>query len=212
LALERVNMRGVGELDIVSPKDPVLNLVAETVGEGELGSAYIQGVISRMQQIAAGKGHGAEDTRQVVGLAAPQIGVSRRIVLIDVASDGSRGAQDLRAFINPRIMRYSTEVGSGREGCWSTGNICGNVERSVEVVLEAVDVQGSWVKQTFAGFTARIVQHEVDHLDGIRFPDRIDDDSRLHWVEPTDFERYRRDWAHWPQTCPREAWEALKRG
>ncbi len=197
---------------MVDPRDPALNLVAEEVGDSELGSPYIQGVVKQMLLVAAGKGHDGEDTRQVVGLAAPQVGVGKRIVLIDLASTGAQAAQDLRAFINPRIVHRSAEVAAGREGCWSTGNVCGNVERALEVAFEALDSNGRPVSHVFSGFTARIAQHEVDHLDGIRFPDRILDDSRLHWVEPGEFEAYRTQWATWPHKCPRATWEAIKTG
>jgi Polypeptide deformylase len=65
-----------------------------------------------------------------------------------------------------------------------------------------------------SGFTARIAQHETDHLDGIRFPDRIpvDQPDKLHWVEPEQFPDYRLNWATWKQLCPRERWEAMKQG
>lgn len=162
--------------------------------------------------MAAGKGHSAEDTRQMVGLAAPQVGVLKRIVLIDLTADGSLKKQTLQVVINPVITRKSATTIQGREGCWSCGNICGVVERAEAVTVTGLDYTGEPITLDLTGFVARIAQHEVDHLDGIRFPDRIpaDQHSRLHWVLPEQFNDYRQNWQHWPTLCPREKWEALK--
>jgi peptide deformylase len=65
---------------------------------------------------------------------------------------------------------------------------------------------------TADGFVARVFQHEVDHLDGIRFPDRIDNDAHLHWVEPHEIATYAKAAPHWPRLCPRERWLGMKAG
>jgi peptide deformylase len=202
------------KLNLVPPTDPVLNMRAREVDSDEVTSPETRVIIDRMINLAAGKGHDKEDTRQMVGLAAPQLGVSKRIIAIDLTADGSNKEQTLRVFINPRITEYSKELVPGREGCWSCGDICGNVERAENVVLEGIDRDGKPMKYDLAGFVARIAQLEVDHLDGIRFPDRIpfDKPECLHLVKPAEFEEYRKEWMHWAKFCPRETWNAMKDG
>ena len=148
----------------------------------------------------------------MVGLAAPQLGISKRIIIVDVASTGMGGTPDLRAYINPKIVERSDQTEQGREGCFSTGNVCGIVERSSNIGIEALDRDGNPLSENWDSFTARIFQHEIDHLDGIRFPERIKDDTKLHWVEPEQFGEYRVHWADWAELCPRATWEAVKVG
>jgi peptide deformylase len=200
------------QLTMVDPDDPVLNQIAGEVAPEAVRSSNIQGILRRMRTIAAGKGKSEKDSRQVVGLAAPQIGISRRITIVDTTASGALQEQTLEVFINPRIVDRSVELEDGREGCWSCNRVCGNVARAQEVTLEALDEMGKLVRRTFTGFVARIVQHEVDHLDGLRFPDRIPTDQpwRLHWVDHTEFDRYRQEWASWPHLCTRERWESVK--
>jgi peptide deformylase len=148
----------------------------------------------------------------LVGLAAPQIGISQRIVIIGMDAVGAGEQPELKAFINPEVIETSEEKEDGREGCFSTDRVCGIVERAKKVKLKAYDRDGHQVIHTFEGFPARIVQHEVDHLDGIRFPDRIRDDAKLHWVKEEEFGEYRVHWLDWDVLCPREKWEDIKAG
>lgn len=200
--------------DLIDPYSDTLNRVAEEVSQTEIASAYIQGVIDRMFELAAGKGGSESDSRQMVGLAAPQLGVSKRIVTIDLTATGANQTQSLQEFINPKIVHRSGELVVGREACWSTGNICGIVDRSSEVVMVGYDRNGESISRTLVGFVARIAQHETDHLDGIRFPDRIpaDQPERLHWVEHARFEDYRNNWASWDILCERKTWDDFKAG
>lgn len=151
----------------------------------------------------------------MVGLAAMQLGVGRRIIAVDVTADGSNKSQNLRILINPKITtRSEEEVVPGREGCWSCGSICGNVNRSQTITTEALDRTGARVEYRLFDFVARVAQHEIDHLEGIRFPDRIptNEPSRVHIVHPSEFPEYRLKWANWKTICPRERWEEMKSG
>jgi peptide deformylase len=201
-------------LELVDPTDQILNSIATEVTPDEIGSEFVQGVIDRMLELSAGKGHSKHDSRQMVGLAALQLGVGLRIVTIDVTADGSNRPQNLHVLINPRITKRSEEMVPGREACWSCGNICGNVSRSKEVEVEAFDRDGQEVRYTWLDFVSRIAQHETDHLDGIRFPDRIPEDEpeKLHLVLPTEFPEYRLNWANWQTLCPRQQWDDMKAG
>ena len=167
-----------------------------------------------MLELAAGKGKTAGDSRQMVGLAAVQLGVNMRIITVDMAADGFVQEQQQQVLINPRIVSSSEETEPGREGCWSCGDICGNVERAQRVTVDALDRKAKPLTLVASNFIARIIQHEVDHLDGIRFPDRIPESEprRLHLVKPDQFENYRKEWQNWPILCPREQWFAMRDG
>jgi peptide deformylase len=101
-----------------------------------------------------------------IGLAAPQVGIPLRLIVMD---DGKRGA---RALLNPVIVE---QRGSARaeEGCLSLPGIFAEVQRSDWVRLEALDADGAPVSLEAGGLQARVILHEVDHLDGILFIDRL---------------------------------------
>ena len=101
-----------------------------------------------------------------IGLAAPQVGVSLRIILVD---DGPRGP---RALLNPAIVDQRGSV-RGEEGCLSIPGFFGDVERSEWVRVEAMDAEGRPLSFEAKGLQARVIQHELDHLDGVLFIDRL---------------------------------------
>lgn len=103
-----------------------------------------------------------------IGLAAPQVGVPLRLMV--VAADGGRGAQ---ALVNPAIVDRGGSV-TAEEGCLSLPGIFAPVTRAEWVRLEAQDVEGAPVTLTARGLRARVFQHEIDHLDGVLFIDRLD--------------------------------------
>lgn len=194
----------------VPPESEVLKQVAAEIPIEDIGSPEVQGLIDTMLELARGR-QGDAKRRTMVGLAAPQIGVSKRLVIIGVDADGTGGkTPDLQAFINPVITEVSDETLTDREGCFSTGKVCGVLERPKWVRLQGYDRNGDPIERVLEGFPARIASHEVDHLDGIRFPDKITDDSKLHLVEPDQFGEYRAHWDEWTQLCPREEWLAIK--
>lgn len=198
-------------MNLVPPSSEVLNLVAEAVAPSEIEGEEIQGLIDSMLDIASGEqGNPARPT--MVGLAAPQIGVSKRVLLLGTNAAGQGEVPEFLAMINPVIVKRSERSNMNREGCYSTGKVCGVVERSTWVTVEALDRFGKTIHATFDDFVARVLQHEIDHLDGIRFPDRIPEDRELLWVEPDQFGKFRLEWDKWNITCSRERWQAIKHG
>lgn len=107
-----------------------------------------------------------------VGLAAPQVGVSRRLFTFDDGGDHAG------ALCNPEIVWYSDEKQTGEEGCLSIPQIYFPVTRSQQVKVRAQTLAGEPVEMEGEGLLARIFQHEIDHLNGILFVDRLDDDIR----------------------------------
>ncbi len=204
------------DLGMVSPGSQVLQDAAKPVDSKLIKTPLIQEVIralflaagSQQKTSKQGKAH-----RMLVGLAAPQIGESWRIVVIDtkVTPDRKNGGQ-LECFVDPEIVWRSREVGEGREGCFSAGPVWGLVRRSVAVKVKAFTPSGERIERIFEGFTARIIQHEIDHLDGIRFPDRIKSDKKRHWVHAEEIAFYPENIQRWPRICTLDRWEALKQG
>ncbi len=109
------------------------------------------------------------------GLAAPQVGVPLRVI-VTVVDD------HLRVLLNPEIMEISGEEVEADEGCLSIPGWYGPVTRQERVVLRAMSRTGKPVKVKAGGWEARVFQHEVDHLNGILYTDRIEDKSQLHRV------------------------------
>jgi peptide deformylase len=198
-------------LQLVSPSSEVLNEVAKSLSMSEINSGTTQTLIDQMFAVAHGE-QGDISQPTLVGLAAPQVGVSKRIIIVGTNAIGMGEEPELKEFINPEITQRTKETELGREGCFSTGEVCGIVERAQQIQIMAFDRQGNEITETLTGFPARVFQHEVDHLDGIRFPDRITDDKRLHRVHRDQFGDYRKDWETWPQLCTHDEWEAVKSG
>ena len=104
-----------------------------------------------------------------VGLAANQIGVARRIAVVDIGEEDP----PLLVLINPVILERSDESETAEEGCLSIPDIFGDVERHAHVVVEALDRVGTKFRAEAKGYKARAIQHEIDHLDGILFLDHL---------------------------------------
>jgi peptide deformylase len=139
--------------------DPVLRRKAEPVGEVTPESrALIEGMYAIMY---AARG---------IGLAAPQVGVSRRVFILDVP--GEEGERVKRAFINPVIKERSGSM-VDEEGCLSIPGLYADVKRHARVVFEALDEAGAPFRIEGTGLLARALQHELDHLDGVLFIDRL---------------------------------------
>ncbi len=108
-----------------------------------------------------------------VGLAAPQLGSLRRLIIIRPDEDGP-----IRALCNPEIVTYSDEQDVDEEGCLSLGELRFDVPRATSVKVVAVDEAGEPVEIDAEGFEARVLQHEIDHLNGILIIDRATPESR----------------------------------
>jgi peptide deformylase len=105
------------------------------------------------------------------GLAAPQVGVLKRLFVMDV--NGRAGPRAPRIFLDPVIEAWSDETAIGPEGCLSIPGIVAEIERPVEIALRWRDIDGTERRETLAGFPAICAQHEIDHLDGIVTLDRM---------------------------------------
>ena len=106
-----------------------------------------------------------------IGLAAPQIGISRCVIVIDLRSEEQPEAR--LALINPSVVWASAESDKEPEGCLSIPGLEEVIKRSLAIRVEAVDIDGGRMELEAEGLFARVLQHEMDHLDGILFVDRV---------------------------------------
>lgn len=197
-------------LGMVPPQAKVLSRVAQAVNPHKITTPKVQKVVTRLLKVAgAQQDTGKTDIRRrvLVGLAAPQIGESLRIIAVDTEITAKRKQPGkLECFVNPEVIWRSRETEEGREGCFSAGPVWGLVRRSIAVKIKALSVEGKRTERIFEGFTARIVQHEIDHLDGIRFPDRIKSDKKRHWVHAEELALYPKLIKRWPRHCTLGRW------
>lgn len=201
-------------LGMVSPQDPILVQVAQSVDPKLIKAPLIQSVVRKLFTAAGSQQSSSKKSkanRMLVGLAAPQVGEPWRIAVVDTkVTPDRKNAGQLECLINPEIIWRSKETEEGREGCFSAGPVWGLVRRPVAVKIKAFTPEGEKVERIFEGFTARIVQHEMDHLEGIRFPDRIKNDRKRHWVHSEEIMLYPENIHRWPRICTKERWEKFK--
>lgn len=123
-----------------------------------------------------------------VGLAAPQVGESLRVIIFEVpasraSSDETDGPLELQALINPEIEPLDERMELGWEGCLSIPDLKGEVPRHARIRYTGLDGTGNRVNREASGFHARVIQHEVDHLDGILYLERMTDMRRIGYVD-----------------------------
>ena len=168
---------------------PVLRAKARPLSAAEIRSDEVQRLIDDMFDTMR-EYHG-------IGLAAPQVHESVRIFVAGFTADGNEMDPDdeapMMALINPEISIVGREQVEDWEGCLSIPDIRGRVPRAKSIVVKAYDRSGTRVEIKASGFTARVIQHESDHLDGVLFFDRMDSFESLTFLE--EFGRYwsRRD-------------------
>lgn len=120
-------------------------------------------------------------TKNGVGLAAPQVNVSKAVFIVqfpDPAFTDRWVPGPIEVFINPKILEVSEEGWSYSEGCLSIPNIYENVYRPIKIKIQAQNLAGDIFVKEYAGYPARMVLHENDHLNGVLFIDRIDKKRR----------------------------------
>ncbi|UCC26981.1 MAG: peptide deformylase [Gemmatimonadales bacterium] len=149
--------------EIVLMGDPVLRQEAEPVADEEFGDELRALVNDMFETMYHADG---------VGLAAPQIGISKRIMVVDVR-DPDEPHKGKYALVNPRVVVSSRKREKDVEGCLSIPGLEEMVERPWAVEVEARDPEGNEVLIDAQALLARALQHEIDHLDGILFPDRV---------------------------------------
>jgi peptide deformylase len=116
------------------------------------------------------------DAYSGIGLAAPQVNRSERIFVTRAPVENSQGEYEkgeLKIFINPVPLNFSEETVEFSEGCLSIPGVRSQVIRPKELTMEYTDIEGARKKESFSGWTSRVIQHEYDHIEGILFIDRL---------------------------------------
>lgn len=193
-------------MEVMSFGNPVLRRKSQTIAE----------ITDEIRQLAANMTVTMfEHETRGVGLAAPQVGVHVRLITMATheagdelppnASPGERllGARMPVALINPEIVAVSESTAVAVEGCLSVPGIEGEVRRPAAVLLNAQTLDGETIKIECGGLLARCLQHEIDHLDGVLFVDRLDEEtkkeleSRLRDLEKRETRRLKK-LRRWP--------------
>ena len=150
---------------VLKVPNPVLRQKASSIGKISKKTQDLIDSMVRIMRQANG-----------VGLAAPQVGILNRVIVI--------APMDMKptALINPKIVKAEGEQ-IGVEGCLSIPGLYGDVKRCAFVEIETEDRKGRHLTYEFEGIHARVVQHEIDHLEGVLFTDKVDL-ATLHWSHP----------------------------
>jgi peptide deformylase len=158
------------------------------------GDPRLRQKANKIKRVDAGVRRLAEDMYETmldapgIGLAAPQVGILLRLITVDVPDDyeeeGSKGASLI--LINPEIVKATGSQLDPPEGCLSIPNWIGNVPRAQRIVVKARDLDFREIRVRAEGMVARALQHEIDHLDGILFTDRVVDKSTLKYLTPKE--------------------------
>jgi len=162
---------------------PVLRTRARAIDPKDIGSPRIQKLIDDMFETMR--------EYQGVGLAGPQVHESLRLFVAGFTPDGDDEEDNrmpLMALINPEITPVGDAVVEDWEGCLSIPDIRGRVPRARQIVVRAYDRRGKQIELRASGFTARVIQHETDHLDGVLFFDRMRGFETLTFLD--EFGRY----------------------
>jgi peptide deformylase len=161
LDAEREARRQLALAQIRQYPDPVLRMQAPAVEEFDDDLKRLVARMGELMKDASG-----------VGLAATQVGVLRRVFVFSPEED------EVAVLVNPEIVQLGDEVETDDEGCLSIQGVTMPVERTVSVRIEGLDENGKKVAYDFEGTPARIVQHELDHLDGKLIIDRTTPEAR----------------------------------
>ena len=154
---------------VVCLPDPVLSRPAALVGP----------IDESARRLAADLLDTMRASSHSVGVAAPQIGIARRAFCIDVTGHRKASSCHGEVVLFDPVVLASGPSEVGREGCMSVPDLTGDVPRATSIVVRGTDVDGDLVTVEADGFEARALQHELDHLDGLLFLDRIVADDRV---------------------------------
>ncbi|KGL01920.1 peptide deformylase [Thalassobacter stenotrophicus] len=154
-------MKGMTKRTILIHPDPRLKAIAAAVEDsGDDLRALAEDMLETMYHAPG------------IGLAAPQIGIGQRLIVMDCVKEEGEAPRPL-AMLNPRVIAASDETSVYEEGCLSIPDQYADVTRPAEVEVAWMDVDGSAKSEVFTGLWATCVQHEIDHLDGKLFIDYL---------------------------------------
>lgn len=157
--------------DIVYLGNPALRMVSEQILETEFGTQELDQLTNKLFH--------ALQAEQGLGLAAPQIGIKKRAIVFGLASNPRLPEIPFTVLFNPSFEPLNDECVEDYEGCISVGKLRAKVSRYKSILYRGYDVKGKLIEQEVHDLHARVFQHELDHLDGIIFLDRVTNHASL---------------------------------
>lgn len=165
---------GIAGDGVVTIGDPRLKAPCAPIETPSEAGDLLEGMVARLRAL-----NGA-------GLAAPQTGASVRAIVVEVRKTDvfpDRPTSPLIQMINPVITEVSDELITDWEGCFSVPGLMGLVDRASSIRVAYVSPNGASETEAYSGYVARVLQHEIDHLNGIEFVDRMKDMTSLSTVK-----------------------------
>lgn len=157
-------MSGISSDDVVTIGDPRLKAATRAIDDVQDAAGLLARMVDRLRELSG------------AGLAAPQIGASVKVIVVEVRQTDvfpDRPTSPLLQMINPVIVEQSGTTETGWEGCFSVPGLMGLVPRAETITVEYVTAEGAGVAAQYSGYVARVIQHEIDHLNSIEFVDRM---------------------------------------
>lgn len=184
----------------LDPTDERLRTICRDISMRELRLSKTQKTIDALLDFVfarnnKGKLHDRKKPT-IIGLSANQVGVMERICIVDLAIR-RKGQSDIHIMVNPHITWKSKTLAQRKEGCVNLPNIWGFVPRSIKIDVSFYDRWGNSYQMRAVGWAATLIQHEVDHLDGNLFIDRLPDSTKALHVENKDYEEYKKAPKEW---------------
>lgn len=171
--------------EVIRMGHPTLRVKASPVPVEEIQTHEFKSLIQDMFETME-----AEDG---IGIAAPQIGISKQVAIVGVPKDNPRYPDveiddeeddfEILVVINPKITVIDDEKMGFWEGCLSVPGLRGYVERPKKIKVEFLDLEGNQQVVEAQGFAATVFQHEIDHLEGVLYVDRVEDKTKLSFIE-----------------------------
>lgn len=213
-----INFRRSMQLGEVPTHHRALAQVAEAIPDDAVQSRDTRELVHKLLYASHGE---LAAGRPLVGLAAPQIGVSRRVFLANFSMDKNSKDYDpfdLTPMINPQItIAENSRTAVNPEGCYSCGPVTGRVERPQDMYVAWTDTKGKRREEVLQGFGSTVVGHENDHIDGNLFADLVVmQGEELSWVEAEqadagEYGAIIRAGKKWKPSCSVDQWKAMKR-
>lgn len=157
------------DLRVLKYPHPALRAENDEISQEELDDGSIAKIAKEMFLVMY--------AAQGVGLAAPQVGINKKLMVYNESGDSKKWLNEV-VMVNPKIIEFSEATDVENEGCLSFPDMRGDVRRSKRIKVEALNLKGKKIKKKFKGWEARIFQHEYDHLDGIVYVDRLSEEGR----------------------------------
>lgn len=187
-------------LVVLEPNHKILRNPCTYISKNDLRKTALQKEIELLIDFVYGNNNkGKNKSRRnatTVGLSANQVGIAKRISVVDLAI-GKKGYSDIHVLINPEIVWASKSMTERCEGCVNLPTIWGYVQRSKRIKVKAFDRSGNEMLLTLSGWAAILLQHEIDHLNGKLFIEKLPDPKKALFVEDGDYQEFKQKKKKW---------------